>query len=426
MRLARVLAWPGAAAAVALSLRVGAAATEPEAARSRLAVPGAASSGVSLASRGEEIVATWAARAADATDVYAAWSRDGGSTFDAPVRVNDVPGDARVSGEQAPRAAFVDGGVQVVWESRAGGASVVRTATARPGARSFRPAATLHAEGLAGARGWASLAAGPGGTAHVAWLDGRGDGPVHAGAPHGSGGAGHSGHGVSRQDLFAAAVSPDGSRVETRVATDVCFCCKTAVAAAPPRTVYVAWRHIYRPNLRDIAVARSDDGGRTFGAPVRVSEDGWALDGCPDDGPALGVDARGALHVAWPTLAGDAKGVFYSRSDDGGRTFAPRVRVDSSPAGAAHPQMAVAGDLVLVAWDEADGARRRVALREIAADTARAPVLGPTTVLSDGPAVYPAVAATGEGAVVAWTEAGGSSSVIRVRRVEGAVARPRR
>ncbi len=404
MRLARVLAWPAATAAVALALHGGPAATEPEAAPVRLAVPGGASSGVSLASRGERIVATWAARTADATDVYAAWSPDGGATFDAPVRVNDVPGDARVSGEQAPRAAFVDAGVRVVWESRAGGASLVRTATAGAGARTFGPAATLHAGGLTGARGWAALAAGPGGAANVAWLDGRGDGPARGGA-HGSGepapGAGHGPHAASRQDLFEATLFPDGSRLETRVATDVCFCCKTAVAAAPPRTVYVAWRHIYRPNLRDIAVARSDDGGRTFGAPVRVSADGWALDGCPDDGPALGVDVRGALHVAWPTLTGDAKGVFCSRSDDGGRTFAPRVRVDSSPAGAAHPQMAVANDVVLVAWDEADGSRRRVALREIAADAARAPVLGPTTVISDGPAVYPAVAETGGAAVVA-------------------------
>jgi hypothetical protein len=61
----------------------------------------------------------------------------------------------------------------------------------------------------------------------------------------------------------------------------VCFCCKTAIASGPDGSVYVAWRHIYPPNVRDMAVARSTDGGRTFAPPVRVSTDGWALDGAP-------------------------------------------------------------------------------------------------------------------------------------------------
>ena len=419
------LAGP-AVAAVAIVLHAGPAPAQPEGPAARLEVPGAASSGVSIAARGEEVVATWAARTATTTDVYAAWSRDGGVTFEPPVRVNDLPGDARVSGEQAPRVAFVGGGVRVVWESRAGGAAVVRTAIAAAGERAFGPTASLHAAGLTGARGWASLAAGPGGAAHVAWLDGRGDGAAHGGAGHAGGGAAHSGHSTSRQDLFEATLSADGSRTESRVATDVCFCCKTAVAAAPPRTVWVAWRHIYRPNLRDIAVARSDDGGRSFGEPFRVSRDEWALDGCPDDGPALAVDGHGVLHVAWPTLAGDAKAVFYSRSDDGGRTFAPRLRVDASTTGAAHPQLAARGDRALVAWDEPGGARRRVVVREVAADAGGAPRLGGTTTVSEGPAVYPAVAATAGAVVVAWTEDVGSSSVIRVRRLEGTGARPRR
>ena len=37
----------------------------------------------------------------------------------------------------------------------------------------------------------------------------------------------------------------------------------------------------------------------TFTAPVRVSEDGWELSGCPEDGPAIGVDL-----MAWCTSPG--------------------------------------------------------------------------------------------------------------------------
>jgi hypothetical protein len=392
----------------------------------RLGVKGAVNSGVSLAAQGSTVVATWAARGGAATDIYAAWSVDRGVTFGDPVRVNDVPGDARVSGEQAPRVALADG-VRVVWVSRAADGSVVRTAAARTGERTFAPATTIHAPGLPGARGWA---------AHVAWLEGRGDCPRAGGAaPPPAAAHRHAGEGglggdagraakAARQDLFHADLRPDGTRLETRVAADVCFCCKTAVAAGPGGVVYVAWRHIYPPNLRDVAVARSDDGGRTFGAPVRVSEDGWALDGCPDDGPAIGVDARGVLHVVWPTLAipGGRKGIFYSRSVDGGRTFAPRARVDESPGGAAHPQLAVAGESVFVAWEEASGGRRRVSLREIIGnDGPEAPAalarMGPTTVLSAGPASYPALTSTPGAVVVAWTEEESAASVIRLARL---------
>ncbi len=138
----------------------------------RLGVPGAANNSVSLAAAGSEVVVAWAARSGAATDVYAAWSRDGGASFGEPARVNDVAGDARVSGEQAPRVAL-GASTEVVWVSRQDGASVVRAAKARTGERRFEPATTVHAAGLTGARGWASLAVDKNAAVHVAWLDGR-------------------------------------------------------------------------------------------------------------------------------------------------------------------------------------------------------------------------------------------------------------
>jgi hypothetical protein len=407
----------GAAAGVAL-LAVAALGSGSSTDGVRLGVPGAVNNSVSLAAAGSDVVVAWAARSGAATDVYAAWSRDGGGIFGAPARVNDVAGDARVSGEQAPRVAL-GASTEVVWVSRQDGASVVRAAKARAGERSFEPATTVHAAGLTGARGWASLAVGPDQAVHVAWLDGREAQAARASAPA----AGHAGHKGMRQDLYQAVSWPDGTRFETRIATDVCFCCKTGVATAPDGTVYVAWRHIYPPNLRDMAVARSTDGGRTFAPPVRVSEDGWALDGCPDDGPSIAVDARGAVHVAWPTLvpgSDSGKGIFYSYSLDGGRTFAARVRLDEG-TGAGHPQLAVGGDRVVVVWDQSHEGRRRIVGRALSSDpraTAWTPVLGRPAVLSaERPAVYPAVAATPTSTVVAWTEETRTGSEIRVRRL---------
>jgi hypothetical protein len=274
----------------------------------------------------------------------------------------------------------------------------------------------VHADNLAGGRGWPSLAVDAGGRVHVAWLDGRGDAPFDSAAP----GAAPA-RKANRQDIFQAVWRPDGTHDEARLATDVCFCCKTSVATGPDGSVYVAWRHIYPPNLRDMAVARSTDGGRTFEAPVRVSEDGWAIDLCPDDGPSIVVDARGVLHIAWPTMVDEEnKGVFYSYSVDGGRTFAPRRRVDDGRASAAHPQVALARGRVVVVWDQGP-APRRAYLREVASDATASgwkPALGPTVDLSgDGAAVYPAAAAASTALVAAWTAETASGSEVRVRRL---------
>lgn len=375
----------------------------------RLGVSGRRNTGAALAADGASVVVAWAAVSDAATDVYAAFSNDGGASFGPPVRVNDVPGDARMSGEQAPRVTL-GRGVQVVWLSRQG----IRAATAAPGSTRFAPAVTVNAAGLKGMRGWQSLALDAAGRPHVAWLDGRGEG----GAPVSLGG----GRAGMRQDLFQAVGKGDGTFAETRVATDVCFCCKTSVAAGADGSVYVAWRHIYPPNLRDIAVARSGDGGTTFGPPARVSEDGWAIDGCPDDGPSIAVGARGIVHVAWPTLVSkDAdKGIFYSWSHDG-RTFAPRVRLDEgAPGGAAHPSLALAGGRVVVAWEQQGGDGPRVFARAIVGDptsAASAPRLEPVSALGTASASYPVVAATGEAVLAAWTEDTPAGSEIRVRRI---------
>ncbi len=41
---------------------------------------------------------------------------------------------------------------------------------------------------------------------------------------------------------------------------------------------------------------------------MRVHQDGWAINGCPDDGPAMAVDAAGTVHMVWPTLLNGTEG----------------------------------------------------------------------------------------------------------------------
>ena len=162
---------------------------------------------------------------------------------------------------------------------------------------------------------------------------------------------------------------------ESHVARDVCFCCKTAVGVGPSGRVDVVWRHIFPESMRDIAMASSTDGGRTFSPLARVSEDNWQLSGCPDDGPAMAIDARGSAHIAWPTLVNDdgtTKGDFLHRRP---RTAARstgepgcRASIRRTPLIRKSPSM-TAGHVAVV-WDEQQGKTRRIVMR-VAADGQR-------------------------------------------------------
>ena len=199
----------------------------------------------------------------------------------------------------------------------------------------------------------------------------------------------------------------------------VCYCCKTAVTSGPDGSIYAAWRHVYPGNIRDIAFTLSRDGGKTFAAPLRVSDDRWELDGCPENGPSIAVDGRNTVHVVWPTLvngatpdAEPALAMFYAASRDGVH-FSARQRVPAigTPR---HPQLVAAADgSLLLTWDEETAAGRRVLVGRAMPRAAAGVTFSREIVSGAERAEYPVVATTSGGAVLAW-KAGADRSQIRV------------
>jgi hypothetical protein len=419
-----------AGTAVAVACATVLAAAAGPVATATLAIPQRANANVSVAADGAFVTAVWSAAATSGdTDIFAAVSVNGGRAFSTPVRVNDVAGEARVNGEQPPRVALVHRagatpGIAIVWTAKGAQGTTLRQARSDDAGRSFGPAVIVPGSDAPGNRGWEAAAADTHGHVNVAWLDHRElvAGAAQMPAMHHDTGAGRL-DGVAmaeRSKLFFAAA--DGSVPPHAVTRGVCYCCKTALVSGGDGVVYTAWRHVYPGNLRDIAFALSRDGGRTFAAPVRVSEDKWMLEGCPDDGPAMVVDRQNRVHIVWPTLvqqpgadAEPALALFYATSTDG-RTFTPRMRIPTEGM-PHHPQAALdaAGGLA-VAWDEATSGTRRVAFAHAPAPGAggRGPVFVREVLSAAGPALYPVVAATNDGVVVAWTAGGPADSVIRV------------
>ena len=385
----------------------------------------------------------WGATAKNGgTDVYVAVSRDSGVTFAPPVRVTRQA-DARINAERPPVVALARAGdepsrepdVAVLWT----GGKTVTTITvtkSTDGGRTFQQPIDLQASGAPGSRGWASMAADDRGRLHVVWLD-------HRESASGAASAGDHVHAPALVAPSAAQPRPAAARdgvtiaqrsglyyarvgaaaeAERVLARGVCYCCKTTVAAGPGNRVVAAWRHVYPGNLRDIAAVASADSGRTFGATVRVSEDGWSIDGCPENGPSAAVDADGVTHMAWPTVVSGPEpegAIFYSTSRDG-RAFARRVRVPTlAGRDPEHVQLAmVSGGNAVVAWDEVVSGRRTVVVRRLE-NGVRGTKVGPPNAVSDQrPARHPAIAVTPRGVLVAWTDGtAGAATRIGVKTI---------
>ena len=396
-----------------------------------LAVPGAASSTPSLAAIGRTAAAVWTASKNGATNVYLAMSSDGGATFSAPHRVNDKDGEAGATNEQPPRVVISGSGtaptLTVVWSKRDPGPQetrrdIIRMSRSTDGGRTFTPARFIHDPAFIGARGWESLTVGADGVVHAVWLDGRdADQKIAESAKH----TGTVPKGQPPQAIYHGTLSANGQVVESLVAADVCFCCKTAVAVDTRGGVYAAWRHIFPGSMRDIAFATSTDGGHHFTPFVRVSDDKWELNGCPEDGPSIAVDQSRTIHIAWATVVNEGeprKALFYATSRDG-KTFSPRARVPAAVAATpSHAQLTLTPDGgAAIVWDETINGQRRISFTRVS----RTGVFRPPQILSGGDesASYPVIARAAAGSlIVGWTSraAMGKSSdpsVIKLKRL---------
>jgi len=98
--------------------------------------------------------------------------------------------------------------------------------------------------------------------------------------------------------------------------------CATSATPAfgPDGSLWLVWAASGR-----VSVARSHDLGRSFSDPVAVNPQPVRLDTGPDERPKIVVDEEGRIHVAYATFKDAAYNgeVFFSRSTDGGVSFAP-------------------------------------------------------------------------------------------------------
>lgn len=212
----------------------------------------------------------------------------------------------------------------------------------------------INTDGRQAEHGFVSLAPLNDGHLGVVWLDGRNTvaEPGREGGP---------------MTMRYAEFAPDGSRrSDIELDAKVCDCCQTAITATASGPL-VAFRDRTDGEVRDISLARP--AGRSA-AVQEFSADGWQINACPVNGPALSASRDGrVVALAWFTQAQGKPVTKVSLSLDAGATFGPAVVVaEGSPLG--RVDVSVTDDGAIVTWLDRAGetGRARVMARRVFSD----------------------------------------------------------
>ena len=179
-----------------------------------------------------------------------------------------------------------------------------------------------------------------------------------------------------------------------------CTCCQTSATLTKDGDILSVYRDRSPTEVRDIALTRYKDG--VWSTPKHVANDGWEINGCPVNGPA--IDAQGgSVVVAWFTAADDRPAVNVAFSKDGGGNFGAPVQVDAgSPQGRVDVLMRDAQSAV-VSWVEYTHNGEAIM---VCAVTTKSGCAHPVRVASstNGPSIgFPRMALAEKGVFIAWT-----------------------
>lgn len=203
--------------------------------------------------------------------------------------------------------------------------------------------------------------------------------------------------------LRSAGIGIDGRRVgaDGEIDDRVCDCCQTDVALTSEGPV-VAYRDRSKNEVRDIALLRHD--GHHWSKPVQVHADGWKIDACPVNGPA--VDARGTeVVVAWFT-APDVPRVRLAFSRDAGRTFAPPIEVATGDVAGRVDVVLLDDGRAVVSWMQQSSGGAEIRAQPFSRDG----VAGPAILVADTSvhraSGFPQMIPADDGLLFAWTDSG--------------------
>lgn len=287
------------------------------------------------------------------TDVYVSISKDGGTTFSAPTKVNASSG--AVWGQQVSRPRIVgtpNGTWHIAYAANDIHPTLNKTLLTThytrsvDGGKSFEMPKRLSAitdqdmsgvihGGFASAAAFGTMASAPDGSVHVYWIDTRHMKPdSDSGALYGS---------ISRDD--GKTFTTDKQLIDT----SVCPCCQLTAVATPQSEIVLGSRRVEKDSFRPATVMTLSRKDETVLDRQSIGGAPWQINGCPLKPTVVAVHGKNVFAAVHN--GGEATpGVIFSVSNDGGKSFKPHGIVHPSATVSDAPTIAVNGSRVLLAW----------------------------------------------------------------------------
>lgn len=228
---------------------------------------------------------------------YMAWLDESGrisSKVSIPIEQN-----ANLHEEGMPKVAVKNNGAIIaVYETSMPSAhnrfaGAVRYIVSTDKGASWSKPAYLHADTMPGkSHSFTAIARLGDGEIGACWLDAKPNPKLHGRPVH-----------------FAKTNGNNSFENELVIDSIACECCRIAISGSSNGKVSVVFRDIINDSIRDMSIITSPDNGKRFSKAVPYSHDGWVINGCPHNGPALAV-ADDKIYSTWFT-GGPQKGVFY-------------------------------------------------------------------------------------------------------------------
>ncbi len=320
--------------------------------------------------------------------------RKAGGAWEEPASVYEGPDFWRNWADFPGLGVFADGSVMVHWLARAGAGTYdynVKARISKDAGKTWGEPFLVNTDGGKGEHGFVSFAATDKGMG-VAWLDGRETKGTHEGDHAMAGGA---------MTLRFAEFLSDGVRTrEVVLDAKVCDCCQTAMVNTP-RGLLAAYRDRSDDEFRDISLVRPF-ANRIV--PTDFSKDGWKINACPVNGPALASRGK-AVAAAWFTQGGGRARVRAALSADGGETFAPAIDIDGAfPLGRVDLAILETGDTLLTWLARGAEGTAEIKATLISAKSTMTPAFKVATTSMVRASGFPRVELSGPEVIFAWTE----------------------
>ena len=204
----------------------------------------------------------------------------------------------------------------------------------------------------------------------------------------------------AQMTIRSAIITANGEILEDVLLDNrTCDCCNTATTMTKNGQL-VVYRDRSEDEIRDIYVVRKVN--EKWTKPQPIYNDNWHIPGCPVNGPAIAA-LENNVAVVWFTAANDDPKVQVAFSDDGGATFGLPVRVDKGNAIGRVDLVMLDKNNAAVLWMEPQGNDTVIQLAKVSSSGSVSTPITITKTESSRASGFPQLEKVKNTLYVAWT-----------------------